>query len=101
MKGEDMDKETLAEAGRLLLGAEWQQPMARLLGPRHPAGPRESLDPRLVRRWAIGERPIPAWVGPVLAKMLERRRREFEDLAKQCANVAGRLQATVADHRSA
>jgi hypothetical protein len=96
-----MDKETLAQAGHLLLGAEWQQPMARLLGPRHPAGPRESLDPRLVRRWAIGERPIPAWVGPVLAKMPERRRRELEDLAKQCANVAERLQATMADHRSA
>ncbi len=93
-----MDKETLAKAGRLLLGAEWQQPMARLLGPRHPAGKRDSLDPRLVRRWAAGERPIPAWVWPVLAAMLERRRRYFEDLAGQCANVAERLQANVADH---
>ena len=65
-----LDTDTLATAGKLLLGREWQRPLARVLGPRHPAGPRETLDPRLVQRWASGERPVPAWVPPVLAELL-------------------------------
>ena len=57
------DQDRLARAGRLLLGLEWQRPLARAL----------DIDDRLVRRWVAGERPIPAWVWPALA-MLARER---------------------------
>ena len=67
------DPARLACAGRLLLGPDWQQPLARALGPLHPGGAREAIDYRLVRRWASGERPIPAWVWPTLAKLARER----------------------------
>ena len=65
-----MMPDELREAAELLLGAEWQRPLARVLGPLHPDGPRESLDPRLIQRWAAGERPIPGWVAPTLGRLL-------------------------------
>jgi hypothetical protein len=44
----------------------------------HQAASRASIDPRLVRRWAVGDRPIPPWVAPVLASLLqERSKREL------------------------
>lgn len=60
----------LREAAELLLGPEWQRPLARELGPLHPDGPRETLDPRLIQRWATGDRPIPGWVAPTLGRLL-------------------------------
>ena len=57
------DPARLAHAGRLLLGDEWQRPLARAL----------EIDDRLVRRWVAGERPIPDWVWPALG-MLARER---------------------------
>jgi hypothetical protein len=78
-----LDRHSLEEAGRLLLGNEWKRPLARLLGPYHPDGPRETLDPRLPFRWAVDPsedpktgargRPIPEWVGPVLSRLLAER----------------------------
>jgi hypothetical protein len=76
-----MTKEQLEAAGRLLLGEEWKRPLAKLLGPYHPQGARESMDPRLPFRWASGERPIPAWVDVVIEMMLERRAQRYERAA--------------------
>lgn len=90
-----MDKETLEQAGRLLIGEDWKLPMASVLGPHHPEGARERLDPRLVRRWAVGDRPggrpIPPWVGPVLAALLEERAKELAWNAKLALNLSKRL----------
>ncbi|MBZ6411116.1 MULTISPECIES: hypothetical protein [Methylobacterium] len=66
--------------------------MASLLGPYHPEGARERLDPRLVRRWAVGDRPggrpIPPWVGPVLAALLEERAKQLARDAKAAGFLA-------------
>jgi hypothetical protein len=86
-----MDTDTLARAGNLLLGPEWQRPMARLLGPRHPGGIRESLDPRLVQRWASGERPVPSWVPGVLAGLLTARSGQLRAAADECETLAAVL----------
>ncbi|WP_291821166.1 hypothetical protein [Bosea sp. (in: a-proteobacteria)] len=72
-----MTTEQLEAAGKLLLGEEWKRPLAKLLGPYHPQGARESMDPRLPFRWASGERPIPSWVDVVIEMMLERRAQRF------------------------
>jgi hypothetical protein len=90
-----MDPETLAHAGQLLLGPEWQRPMARLLGPRHPGGIRESLDPRLVQRWASGERPVPSWVPGVLAGLLTARSGQLRHAAAECETLAAVLRDLV------
>lgn len=76
----------LADAGRRLLGPDWQRKLARELGPHHPDGPRDHIDDRLVRRWAAGERAIPSWVAPVLAELLENE-------ADACREVARRVRA--------
>jgi hypothetical protein len=86
-----MDPSTLARAGHLLLGADWQMPLARLLGPRHPSGERESLDPRLVRRWASGERPVPSWVPGILAGLLTARSGQLRHAATECETLAAAL----------
>jgi hypothetical protein len=91
-----MDNETLARAGQLLLGPEWQRPLARLLGPRHPLGERNSLDPRLVQRWASGERTVPLWVWGVLAEMLERQVSVYQLRANECDALAFTLYAMCA-----
>jgi hypothetical protein len=56
-----------------LFGAGWLHAMARALGPWHPDGARETIDDRLVRRWATGERPIPRWVFHALAEIVDKR----------------------------
>ncbi|MFC6743514.1 hypothetical protein [Methylobacterium tardum] len=80
---EALDGRTLEMAGRLLLGPEWKRPLAKLLGPFHPDGPRETIDPRLPFRWTMeptpgsskpfNGRPIPGWVWPVLSELLHQR----------------------------
>lgn len=57
----------LAKIATLLLGHRWQRPLSRELG----------VDDRLVRRWASGERPIPAWVETRLLEMVEQRAEEI------------------------
>lgn len=66
------DLGTVVDVARLLYGSDWQRPLARGLGSLHPDGPRETMDDRLVRRWAAGERSIPEWVGPALVQVLRR-----------------------------
>ncbi|WP_419953940.1 hypothetical protein [Methylobacterium sp.] len=61
----------LAVAGRLLTGEDqWKRAFARLLGERHPEGPRESMDPRAVDRWVNGVKEMPDWVAPVVVRLL-------------------------------
>ena len=67
---EDKDFQPVAAAAQILLGGEWHRELARVLGPHHPDGPRASIDPRLVRRWAAGERAVPNWVPAALTVML-------------------------------
>lgn len=80
---EALDRKTLEQAARLLLGDEWKRPLAKLLGAYHPNGPRESIDPRLPFRWTMeppedstakfNGRPIPPWIWPVLSELLHER----------------------------
>lgn len=80
---EALDRHTLEQAARLLLGAEWKRPLAKLLGAYHPNGPVASIDPRLPFRWMMeppedttakwNGRPIPPWVWPVLSELLHER----------------------------
>lgn len=71
----------LAAVASLVYGDRWQRALARALGAYHPDGPRRSIDDRLVRRWAAGERLIPAWVWPALDELTAERRRDLERLA--------------------
>ncbi|SFU51837.1 MULTISPECIES: hypothetical protein [unclassified Methylobacterium] len=88
-----MDPADLEAAGRLLSDDPegWKRPLARLLGPLHPDGPRESLDPRGVDRWHSGAREVPAWVGPALARLLEAHASALEAEAAAARAVAARI----------
>lgn len=68
----------LAQAGRALHGQDWQRPLARSLGRFHPAGPTDSIDDRLVRRWVAGERPVADWVPAALLTLLEAKLQECD-----------------------
>jgi hypothetical protein len=69
----------------------WQRAVARALGPWHPDGARETIDDRLVRRWAAGERPIPTWVFRALAEMVESRTISMEIQARALSTFLIRL----------
>lgn len=86
-----MTKEQLEAAGKLLLGEEWKRPLAKLLGPYHPHGGRETLDPRLPFRWASGERPIPTWVDHVLEILLGHRSQRLEAAAIEARELSAVL----------
>ncbi|MDO9427804.1 MAG: hypothetical protein Q7T93_13355 [Methylobacterium sp.] len=74
----------LRRSGEALHGTEeWRHALARTLGEHHPEGPRESLDPRRMARWSSGQREIPEWVGPVLARLLRERAAEAADIARE------------------
>jgi hypothetical protein len=60
----------LAAAGVVLFGDEWKRPLATALGAHFPEGPRDTLDPRSVQRWATGAKVIPPWVAPALHRLL-------------------------------
>lgn len=66
-----MTPAALKTAGEALFGVEWYRALARALGPLHPRGARESINDRLVHRWAKGERPVPAWVPEVLPQIAQ------------------------------
>lgn len=72
--------ELLARAGQALFGDVWQRNLARALGPFNPTGPRESVDDRNLRRWAAGQRSIPAWVWSAVATLLRDRGEEQQRL---------------------
>lgn len=109
---EALDRTTLEMAARLLLGAEWKRPLAALLGPHHPSGPRESLDPRLPFRWLAnplnpdgstnkGWRPIPPWVWPVLSELLHQRALDLAADARDAQRLHIELGALVRDAEKA
>ncbi|MFH6786661.1 hypothetical protein [Methylobacterium sp. MA0201] len=52
----------LAASGVALFGDEWRRPLAAALG----------VDPRLMQRWAAGQRDIPPSVAPALLALLGR-----------------------------
>lgn len=82
--------EQLRRVGEVLYGPEWQTPLARALGPRCP-DPRANADglaPRVVRRWASGERPVPAWVPPALQEIAAEKRREWLQHAVALTRIA-------------
>ncbi len=104
---EVLDQKLLEEAARLLLGDEFKRPLATLLGPHHPHGAREHLDYRLPFRWfasqtdANGEpnkgwRPVPAWVWPVIARLLAERAGELVHEADHARRSADRARALAA-----
>ena len=84
-----MDSVVFSRSGKALLGSGWTHALARALGPHHPDGPRETIDERLVRRWAAGERDIPGWVDAALAPMLEREAGRHRVLAAELTVLAG------------
>lgn len=88
-----MSPADLAAAGRLLSDDPegWKRPLARSLGPLHPDGPRETLDPRGVDRWASGAREIPGWVGPAVARLLVDLAEGLEADASAAREVAARV----------
>ncbi len=83
-----LDRALLCEVGQLLYGDEWRRQLARGLGPLHPDGARDSIDHRLPARWAAGTRPIPAWVGPALKRLLAEREASLLALADRIG-IAG------------
>ncbi len=90
-----MDLASLTEIGRLLYGEDWQRPLARGLGPLHPDGARESIDDRLVRRWAAGDRPIPAWVGQAVLKLMLKGATVYEKRARALRVRADELRGEI------
>lgn len=86
-----LDLDVVTSVARLLYGDNWQRPLARGLGPLHPAGARESIDDRLVRRWAAGQNPVPSWVGLALVTLLEEEASASAAHAKACRERAERL----------
>ena len=103
---EALDRHTLELAGLVLMGVEWKRPLAALLGPHHPSGPRESLDPRLPFRWLAnplnpdgtpnkGHRPIPSWVWPVLSELLHKRALDLAADARDAQRLHIELSALV------
>lgn len=96
-----MDRDLLDAAGRAAFGKEWQRAMARALGPHHPDGARSSIDDRLVRRWASGERPIPGWVWEALPAVLEAATRVAEVRATELRHIAARIERDAPPRRVA
>ena len=88
-----MGAEDFRRAGDVIFGQEWQRPMSRALGPLHPDGPRESIDERLVRRWASGDREIPGWVPAAIVRVAGERaavlRREADVMDAFAAGLGG------------
>ncbi|GEL41805.1 hypothetical protein MEX01_23960 [Methylorubrum extorquens] len=79
-----MTPDMLARAGEALRhGEDWRRPLARLLGPHHPAGPRNEIDPRMVSRWASGAMEIPDWVPEVLARLTRETGERLLDVADE------------------
>ncbi len=68
-----MTSATLEAAATLLHGTRWKLALAGAL----------EVDYRLVRRWAAGERPIPAWVEPALRLELAGRAEEIRNFLAQ------------------
>lgn len=96
-----MDRDVLEAAGRAAFGDEWQRALARALGPHHPDGARPTIDDRLVRRWAAGERPISGWVWEVLPAVLEAAARTVETRAVELRRIAALIEGDAPPRRVA
>lgn len=84
-----MTPELLARAGAALrAGDDWVRAVAEVLGPRHPNGPRDALDRRMVQRWATGQMVIPEWVPGALAEALRESGDRLHDVATELEEVA-------------
>jgi hypothetical protein len=79
----------LYAAGEYLHGEQWRRPLAYSLGPYYPDGPRERIDPRLVSRWAAGQRDIPMWALRGLRKLLESKSNDIAQILAKLDAVPG------------
>ncbi|SFE90173.1 hypothetical protein [Methylobacterium sp. yr596] len=74
----------LAASGVALFGDEWRRPLAAALG----------VDPRLVQRWAAGQREIPGTVAPALLALLGRKASGLEGRAQALRRAAAAIEAS-------
>ncbi|MDP4021093.1 hypothetical protein Q8W71_00520 [Methylobacterium sp. NEAU 140] len=72
----------LAAAGEALFGSEWRRALAAALG----------VDPRLVQRWASGQREIPGTVAPALLALLRREALGLEGQALALRRAAAAIE---------
>lgn len=79
MPSNDTSRDLLIAAGQLLFGEQWQNAFARAAANYRETGS-GSLDPRLVRRWVAGDRPVPPWTLRMALVMISERRAAFADL---------------------
>jgi len=94
-----LDLGVVTSVAQLLYGENWQRPLSRGLGPLHPRGARESIDDRLVRRWASGQNLVPMWVGGALVTLLEEEAVASAARAQACRVRAERLRLALAPMR--
>jgi hypothetical protein len=86
-----MTPEDFRIAGQEIHGDEWHRAIARSLGSYHPDGARDQIDDRLVRRWAAGERAIPAWVPAAMIDILDIKEIELRADADRVARLLAHL----------
>lgn len=77
-----MTPDVLATAGAALFGDEWRRPLAAAL----------DVDPRLVQRWAAGQRDIPLTVAPALLDLLGREASPLEARAQALRRAAAAIE---------
>ncbi|MEB6639035.1 helix-turn-helix domain-containing protein [Acinetobacter baumannii] len=66
-----MTPEELIQAGEILYGAQWQTELARAI----------DVDPRRVRQWINGERPIPTSLRSEIILLLKEKSRKSVEYA--------------------
>lgn len=81
----------LTLCGEALHGDDWHRPMAASLRRYHVMSPRPSLDYRIVRKWVVGDRPVPAWVLDVLPRLLAAELARTPDSAASLEQLASTL----------
>lgn len=72
-----MTRQSLAAAGTLLYGSDWQRPLSRAL----------HVNDRLVRRWASGEKAIPSWVEGAIERLRLRVEKDSVDISDQVTDI--------------
>ncbi|MND65974.1 hypothetical protein D3C80_573600 [compost metagenome] len=68
-----MTPEQLRQAGSLLYGQSWQTDFARAI----------DIDPRRVRQWLTGDRPIPLSLWEEVVKLLQEKSKDTAALADE------------------
>lgn len=82
MEGAALRPDLLAVAGEALFGPEWRRPLASAL----------DVDPRLIQRWAVGQRAIPPEVAPALLTLLWREATGLKARAQAMLQAAEAIQ---------